>query len=149
MRSLVATVCAATMLTLVACKPSASTADKQGSPTPPVSATTAAPTPSLDYCAVVIKVNTDAGTLVNKKFVPSPQWTHAQVQYVADYALNHQPEFLAIAPPELKADIQVEIQFWQAVKDAGYDMLTPNLPAGIGEAAKHITAYQKAHCGIE
>ncbi len=137
------------MLLLAACKPSSSNAGKQDVPTTPPASVAASPTPSLDYCAVVIKVNTDAGTLVNKKFVPSPQWTHAQVQYVADYAIDHHAAFVALTPPELKADVEVEVQFWQAVKDAGYDMLAATPPPGIGPAAQHITAYQKAHCGIE
>lgn len=141
---------------LAGCWPFSSDSNKQAAPTPPATATAAppaaSPTPASglggDYCSVVIKVNTDIGTMVNKKFVPSPEWTHAQVQALVDFVLSHTAEFRALTPPELKSDIEVEILYWQAVKDAGYDMVTAKAPAGLGNAAVQITDYQRTHCGI-
>ncbi len=87
-----------------------------------------------DYCSVVIKVNTDAGTMVNKTFVPADEWTRAQVAALVDFTLTHRTEFLAITPAELKSAVEVELQWMQAIKDAGYDLQTQNVPAGIGDA---------------
>jgi hypothetical protein len=141
---------------LAGCWPFSSDSNKQAAPTPPATATAAPPAASPtaasglggDYCSIVIKVNTDTGTMVNKKFVPTDQWTHAQVQTLVDFVLSHTAEFRDITPPELKSDIDVEILYWQAVKDAGYNMTAAKPPAGIGEAAVRITKYQQTHCGI-
>jgi len=70
------------------------------------------------------------------------------VQTLTDYALAHRAEFIAIAPPEIKSDFELEMQYWQAVKDAGYDMQTAKAPAGFAEPAKRLTQYNQTHCGI-
>lgn len=101
-----------------------------------------------DYCAVVIKVNTEAGTMVDKKFITVQAMTKAQTQTLADWVLGHRAEFVAIAPPELRSDIELAVQWWQAVKDAGYDWFSAKAPAGFPEAAARIAQYERTQCGI-
>jgi len=134
-----------------------SSSSPQSAPTPPgsstaASSTAASPTAGAalggDFCSVVIKVNTDAGTMVNKKYIPVDQTTQAQIMTLTDWTIAHRAEFLAITPAELKADVELEMQWWQAIKDAGYDWKAAKVPDGFGPAAKRISDYEHSVCGI-
>ncbi len=147
--------CVAPTVALAGCWPFSSSSIDQGAPTPaptPAATAAASPTPATgigdDYCSVVIKVNTDVGTMVNKTFISTDKWSRAQVTALVDFTLGHRTEFLNITPPELKLAVEAELQWMQAIKDAGYDLYAPNAPAGTAEAMGKITNYQITKCGI-
>jgi hypothetical protein len=134
--------CVAPTIVLAGCSPTSSPATTT-SAAPPTAATGIGD----DYCSVVIKVNTDAGTMINKTFVPSTNWSRAQVAVLVDWTLGHRIEFLNITPPELKQAVEAEMLWMQAIKEAGYD-LAAKAPAGTAEAMGKITNYNLTQCGI-
>ncbi|HKD96257.1 MAG TPA: hypothetical protein VKB69_01525 [Micromonosporaceae bacterium] len=145
--------CMTPTIALAGCSPSSHHSTSQGVSTP--AATSAASTPpatsgigiGTDYCAFVIKVNTDAGTMVDKTFIPTDKWSRTQVASLVDFTLSHRTEFLDITPPDLRASVETEMQWMQAIKAAGYD-LTADGPAGTADAMGKITNYQIEACGI-
>ena len=151
--------CVAPAVALAGCSPSSSSpssissssSNDPNASTP--AATAAATSPAVatgvsgDYCSTVIKVNNDAGTMRGKTFVPTDQWSRAQVAILVDWTLGHRTEFLNITPPELKQAVEAEIQWMQAIKAAGYDLAAQG-PAGTADAMGKITNYQLTQCGI-
>ena len=147
---------------LAGCKPAAppdasGTAPPSGvanAPSASAPPPTAAASPAVkqgtpeSYCAVVIQVNTQYGTLIDKHFVPATQWTQAQRTGIVTFALAHRDEFLAATPPELRPDIELELQWYQSIADHGYSWTDAPYPAGLPEAAKRIVAFQQKYCGI-
>jgi len=53
-----------------------------------------------------------------------------------------------LAPPELKAATVVEMQWWKAIQDTGYNVAAAPLPAGFADAAARISLYGKNVCGF-
>lgn len=157
-RIVVAVGLVAPMLALAGCWPFSSSNSNQGTPTTPATvaatppATTAAsPTPVAtggDYCSEVIRVNTENGTMVGKSQISVDKWTSAQIKAIVDFTVAHSAEILAISPPELKAAMTVDLQWWQAVKDANYNTSAAKVPAGFPEAVAQISNYQHTTCGI-
>jgi hypothetical protein len=101
-----------------------------------------------DYCSVVIEVNTQVGTMVNKRFKPTTEWTGDQIRALVDWTLSNRDEFLALTPPQLKQAVQVELQWDQSIKDHNYSLSAP-APPGTVEAFHKIGQYQTAVCGIQ
>jgi hypothetical protein len=121
-------------------------------PAPAPATSSASPTVTSgtaeSYCALVIKVNTELGTMVGKKLIPSTEWSQAQRTAIVQKALGHRDEFLAATPAELRPDIEVELQWYDNIAAAGYDWTAAAAPPGLQRAAVHIVDYQKKHCGI-
>lgn len=118
-------------------------------------ATTAPPagtTPPLaggtDYCGVVIAENTKWGTLKDGKFSSMGAWTPAQLHGLIGDALAGRDQFIALAPPEIRDAVRMEMDFFQAVADNGYRVAGTPIPAGFPQAAIAITDYQHQHCGL-
>ncbi len=100
------------------------------------------------FCALVIQINTQLGTMVNKKFISVNQMTNAKWAELVQAALQHRAELLAAAPAELKPDVELEMQWYEAVAAANGDANAAAAPPGFGEAAGRIAQYQAVHCGI-
>jgi len=151
--------CIGVVLALAGCKSGAADQAAEGPATTGTNATLPAPTASPasptvqsgtaeSYCALIIRVNTQLGTMVNKKLIPSTEWTQAQRTAIVKEALGHREEFLAATPAELRPDIEVELQWYDNIAAAGYSWTAAAAPPGLQEAAVHIVDYQQTHCGI-
>jgi len=144
-------------LAMAGCWPFSSSDSNQGAPTPavtqaatPPATGAASPTPAAsgDYCAELIRVNTENGTMVAKNQISVDKWTPAQVKAIVDFTVAHSAEILAISPQEIKAAMTVDLQWWQAVKDANYNMSAAKVPPGFSDAVAQISTYQHNVCGI-
>jgi hypothetical protein len=151
--------CIGIMLAVAGCKSAAADQAANAATTPTPLATVPSPAaPSASptaqwgtaesYCALVIQVNTQLGTMVNKKLIPATQWTQDQRTAIVKEALGHRDEFLAATPAELRPDIEVELQWYDNIAAAGYSWTAAAMPSGLPEAAVHIVNYQQTHCGI-
>jgi hypothetical protein len=142
---------------MAGCKSGAADQAAEGATSGPTgtSATTPAPTSPVaqpgtadSYCALVIRVNTQLGTMVNKQLIPSTEWTQEQRTAIVKEALGHRDEFLAATPTALRPDIEVELQWYANIAAAGYNWTTAAAPPGLPQAAVHIVDYQQKNCGI-
>ena len=95
---------------------------------PPASPTLQSGT-AVSYCALLIQVNTQLGTMVNKRLIPSTEWTQDQRTAIVKEALGHRDEFLAATPAELRPDIQVELEWYDNIAAAGLQVIAEAITA--------------------
>jgi hypothetical protein len=50
-------------------------------------------------------------------------------------------------PADVRAAAEVELNYFQALKDHDFSTETP-VPAGLNDAVKTLNAYQVAQCGV-
>ncbi len=102
---------------------------------------------SDDWCAVLIKAATDVGYMVNKHVLPPDKITFDMLKAYAPVALALRDQLLTGVPANIKAALEVTLQYFQALKDNNYSQDTP-IPAGLVAASNTVNAYETARCGI-
>jgi len=122
----------------------ASSAPASSGPTTPPPAAGSAES----YCDYVIRVNTELGTMVNKKFISIADMTPQRWAELAQYAVDHRADLLAVTPAELKSAVELELQWYQAIAAAHGDVNAAALPAGFAEASVQIATFEQGHCGL-
>jgi len=114
-----------------------------GSTTP--AATPVATAGASDVCALMIKIATDSGMMVNRHYVPPNKETLDMLKYVVTTSLTVRDQLAAGLPPDVKAAFDIEMQYFQALKDSNY---TAAPPAGFEAANTKVNAYQVSVCGV-
>jgi hypothetical protein len=99
------------------------------------------------WCAAVIRANTNAGTMKNKRFLPVDQVPAATWKKVVDLAVAQGDRFIALAPTEIKTAVKHEIVWFKHIKANHYSRMTPLAPWTLAEV-KQITNFEKTKCGI-
>jgi hypothetical protein len=123
---------------------STQTSSAQTSSAPPPTAATGK---STDYCTLAEKVATESGVMVDKHFIPLEKETLDMFKAVVNLTLAAKDQLPSTLPPNIKADFQVELQYFQALKDSNFDKTTA-LPAGFVAANKEINDYGVSACGF-
>jgi kynureninase len=99
------------------------------------------------WCAAVIRANTNAGTMKNKRFLPIDQVPASAWKKVIDLAATQGDRFIAIAPSEIKTAVTHEIAWFKRIKANHYSRTTPLGSWTLAEV-KQITNFEKTKCGI-
>jgi hypothetical protein len=133
---------------------------KQDTPTPAAGGSTqtstqtsSAPPPtaatgkSTDYCTLAEKISTESGVMVNKHFIPLQNETLDMFKAVVNLTLAAKDQLPSTLPANIKAAFEVELQYFQALKDSNFDSTTA-LPAGFVAANKTINDYGVSACGF-
>ena len=107
------------------------------------------------WCALVIDINTRAGSMVDKTYVTP---TAAITKQVTLEALVRKDEILSVTPPEIHAAMAAELAYYQVLADwanqNGWDALAtsasvPPPPADFLAALGPLTSFQQTQCGIK
>jgi hypothetical protein len=93
----------------------------------------------------MIKIATDSGVMVNKHYVPPNQETLDQLKYLVNASLAARAQLAAGVPPDIRAAFEVEMQYFQALKDSDFSAAPP---AGFEAANKKVNDYQVSACGV-
>jgi len=129
---------------------------KQDTPTPAAGGSTqtsSAPPPtaatgkSTDYCTLAEKIATESGVMINKHFIPLQNETLDMFKAVVNLTLAAKDQLPSTLPANIKAAFQVELQYFQALKDSNFDS-TAVPPAGFVAANKTINDYGVSACGF-
>ena len=99
------------------------------------------------WCAAVIRANTNAGTMKNKRFLPVDQVPAATWKKVVDLAVAQGDRFIALAPNEIRTAVKHEIAWFKRIKANHYSRNTPLAPWTLAEI-KQITNFERTKCGI-
>jgi hypothetical protein len=113
------------------------------SPTPATGPTTAA----SDFCALIIKIETDSGLMVNKHFISPLKETLDELKAAVNAGLPLKDQLAATLPPNVRAAFLVEMQYFQALHDSDFSGTTP-LPSGFTAAERVVEQYEISVCGI-
>jgi hypothetical protein len=96
----------------------------------------------------MIVVNTARGTMVNKHYVPTSEWSAAQFAGVATDMLADRDHLVGIAPTEIKSAFRTELDWYAALKANNWDKNTTVVASGLSGALTQLGVYQRDHCGI-
>ena len=96
------------------------------------------------WCALVIKINTEAGYMKNKHY---GQLTPQIFKAVIVAGQGHGAQLIAAAPPSIKTATKHEVAWLAKVKANGYNPATPG-GAYTAADAHTLIAFQHAQCGI-
>jgi hypothetical protein len=108
------------------------------------------------WCALVIDINTRAGSMVDKTYVSPP--TAAMTKQAILEGLARKDEILSVTPPEIHAAMAAELAYYQVLADwanqNGWDALltnpsAPPPPADFIAAIGPLTSFQQTQCGIK
>jgi hypothetical protein len=100
------------------------------------------------WCAAVIRANTNAGTMKNKRFLPVDQVPASAWKKVVDLAVAQGDRFIALAPSEIKTAVTHEVAWFKRLKANHYSRNTPLGSLTLAEV-KQITNFEKTKCGIK
>jgi Spy/CpxP family protein refolding chaperone len=117
-------------------------------PASSTTSTTATTSNTAQWCAAVIRVNTQFGTMKNKRYVPLEKVTQKQWIAVWDYTLKHKAELLAITPAVIKKAMQHELAFFARLKATHWATTKSLAPMTIADV-KQLNAFQRTQCGIK
>jgi hypothetical protein len=112
-----------------------------------VPARTSSASDTKSWCAAVIRANTNAGIMKNKRFLPINQVPAAAWKKVVDLAVAQGDRFIDLAPSEIKTAVKHEIAWFKRLKANHYSRNTPLAPLTLAEV-KQITNFEKTKCGI-
>ncbi len=84
--------------------------------------------------------------MTNKHIISPLKETLDQFKALVDLSLAARDQ-LGAAPSQIKSDVDIQLQYFQALKDHNYANDTP-LPAGFAEANARINQYQADVCGF-
>lgn len=104
--------------------------------------------PAGPWCASVIRINTQFGTMKNKRYLPIGRLSKKAIVAVMEYALKNRAKLLAITPNEIRTAQSHELAFYAKLKANHYAPTTPLGPFTLADNDKLI-AFQKAKCGIK
>jgi hypothetical protein len=130
--------------------------DKTTPPAPPTTGgSTQTPTPpppaaagkAADYCTLAERIGTQSGVMVNKHFIPLRTETLDMFKAIVNLTLAVKDQLAASVPDDIRPAFAVEMQYFQALKDANFASNVPP-PAGFIEANKAVNDYGVAHCGF-
>jgi hypothetical protein len=107
---------------------------------PPVSANSQA------WCALVIKINTEAGTMRNKAYLPG-RLPPSAWKALVDAVIADTDDLLAVTPREIKDAEARGLEWFARVKANDYDRSTPFGSFSIADR-EQVTDFQKTECGI-
>jgi hypothetical protein len=102
---------------------------------------------STDYCALAEKIGTASGIMTNKHFVSPLKETLDMLKAVVNLSLAAKDQLATSLPANIKAAFQIEMQYFQALKDSNFDG-TAAPPAGFDAANKTVNDYGVATCGF-
>jgi hypothetical protein len=100
------------------------------------------------WCAAVIRMNTQFGTMKNKRYLPPVQVSTKALRAVITYAAAHRMELLAATPAEIKTAQTHELVYFTHLVVTKFSPRTPLLPYTHTDAVT-LLDYQHAHCGIK
>lgn len=103
------------------------------------------------WCAAVIRVNRKYGYLVGDppQYLPPDKLTPDMLRGIVEETLAQEQDYMAITPEEILHDVQLELQVFHAMRDAGYDLRTIQAaPPGFVQSQKELLDYQVQNCGI-
>jgi hypothetical protein len=104
-------------------------------------------TDTKSWCTAVIQVNTEYGTMKNKRFLPPGQVPVSAWKKVIDATLAGQSEYIARTPAEIKTAVKHQVAWFAKVKANHYSLKTSPAPMTIADVQK-IAAFEKTKCGI-
>jgi hypothetical protein len=99
------------------------------------------------WCNAVIETNTKAGTMKNKRFLPTNRVSPSAWKKVVDAAVADGDRFIALAPSSIKTAVRHEIAWFRNIKANHYSKNTPLAPMTLGDVKK-ITKFERTECGI-
>jgi hypothetical protein len=103
---------------------------------------------TAQWCAAVIKINTQYGTMKNKRYLPQDKVTQKQRVAVYEAALKQKGKLLSITPKSIKTAQQHELTFFANLKANHWSPTTPLAPMTIADIHK-LSAFQRTQCGIK
>jgi hypothetical protein len=113
----------------------------------PTSASAASPQRSAaTWCALVIKINTQAGYMHNKRYLPPSRVTPKLFKAVVETALPYANQLTSAAPNSIKKAQRDEITYLRHIRANHYSQtpLAPYTPAEAGQ----LLDFQHKQCGI-
>ncbi|MCI0686816.1 MAG: hypothetical protein L0Y54_06200 [Sporichthyaceae bacterium] len=124
--------------------------------TPAGDPTSATPSPPGDtggdaaaWCDLVIRVNTKWGLMVNKHYLPPGEVAMEQLVGLVDEALAGANQYVAASPPAIRRAVEIQLQYFQALKDHNFDVTSVLLPdAEFAQATEDLNAFQEDKCGV-
>jgi hypothetical protein len=139
MRAMIPLVALVALVAVVAAAPAAAMTQASSAPA------RAADTKS--WCKAVIDANTKAGSMKNKRFLPTNSITPSLWKKVVDAADAGGDRFIALAPNSIKTAVKHEIAYFRHIKANHYSRTTPLAPWTLAEV-KQITTFERTQCGI-
>jgi hypothetical protein len=100
------------------------------------------------WCNAVIRVNTKAGTMKNKRFVLPGQYPAGAWKKVIDWAVANRERYVSLAPAEIKTAVKHQVAWFAKVKANHYMFTASSLPMTIADVKK-ISNFEKTKCGIK
>jgi len=85
--------------------------------------------------------------MINKHFIPLQNETLDMFKAVVNLTLAAKDQLPSTLPANIKAAFQVELQYFQALKDSNFDS-TAAPPAGFVAANKTVNDYGVSACGF-
>jgi hypothetical protein len=107
----------------------------------------AARPPAGPWCAATIRINTQYGTMKNKRYLPYTQVSAKARIAVMEAALKQRAKYLAITPAEIKTAVSHELAYYARLKANHYVLTTSSAPMTAADINK-LVAFQKTRCGI-
>jgi hypothetical protein len=99
------------------------------------------------WCAFVIRIGTQSGTMKNKHYLSQSDYTLAQVKLIVEATLAERAQLLAETPPEIKTAISHELSYMARLKATKYAPSASTSPFTVVDSHKLIS-YEHAQCGI-
>ena len=100
-----------------------------------------------EWCAYVIQANTKAGSMKNKRFLPTDKVPPSVWKKVVDAAVAGRSKLLAITPSSIKTAVTHELDWFARLKANHYSTATPLGSWTVAEVKK-ITDFERTKCGI-
>jgi hypothetical protein len=113
-----------------------------------VQARTSSASDTKSWCAAVIRANTNAGTMKNKRFLPYNQVPAGAWKKIVDLAAAQGDRFIAAAPGEIKTAVRHQVAYFKHIKANNYSRTTPLAPMTLAEV-NQIVNFEKTKCGIK
>ncbi len=100
------------------------------------------------WCALVIETNTKAGSMKNKRFLPTDKLPPGVWKKVVDAAVAGRTKLLAVTPSSIKTAMTHELDWFARMKANHYSVATPLGSWTVAEVTK-ITDFERTKCGIK
>jgi len=102
---------------------------------------------ATEWCAAVIRINTEYGAMKNKRYIAQDLVPMRSRIAIFETALRERSKLLAITPPEIKKAQRDELTFFAHLKANHYSTTTPLAPLTLAEIHQ-LAAFQRTKCGI-
>ncbi len=101
-----------------------------------------------EWCAAVIQSNTKAGSMKNKRFLPTSKVPASVWKKVVDAAVAGRSKLLAVTPSSIKTAMTHELDWFARIKANHYSNATPLGSWTVAEVTK-ISDFERTQCGIK